>query len=162
MRHHYPRLFKDDSEWSDKAQALSERVYELTEFLVNVLHYQPADTGEIEQLTLHTSCAARREMGVDKTGAQLLDSSNHVERLIHDHESECCGFGGTFSVRYPDISGAMVTDKVESLCATGAQKMVTADCGCMMNILGAAQKQNKPLEAEHIASWLLRRELEVI
>ncbi len=74
----------------------------------------------------------------------LLGQLTHVERVEHDHESECCGFGGTFSVRMPDISGAMVADKTQSLFASGAKQVVSADCGCLMNINGAFEKQNIP------------------
>lgn len=157
MRHHYPRLFQNDPQWQQKAEVLSEKVFELTEFLVNVLDLQLNDIGLPERVSLHTSCTARREMQVHKSGATLVDRCQNVNRLIHDHEAECCGFGGTFSVRYPEISGAMVTDKVDALIATGASKVISADCGCLMNITGAAKHQNKPLEGEHIASWLRRR-----
>ena len=157
MRFHYPRLFKNDPLWQKKAQALSERVFEFTEFLVHVVDLQPFDAGLPEQITLHTSCAARREMQVHQSGAALVDRCRQTERLVHNHEAECCGFGGTFSVRYPEISGAIVTDKVDALIATGASKVVSADCGCLMNITGAAKHQGKLLEGEHIASWLRRR-----
>ena len=157
MRHHYPRLLKDDPQWHQKAEALSERVFELTEFLVNVANFKPDDIGLPEQIALHTSCTARREMQVHKSGAALIDGCQNVYRVQQNRESECCGFGGTFSVRYPEISGAMVTDKVDSIISTGASKVVSADCGCLMNIIGAAKHQNKPLEGEHIASWLRRR-----
>lgn len=158
IRHHYPSLFQNEPIWQQKAEALSERVFEFTEFLINVLDYQPSDTGICEQVTLHTSCTARREMQVHKSGATLLDRCHKVDQLKQDHEAECCGFGGTFSIRYPEISGAMVTDKIDALIATGASKVISADCGCLMNITGAAKQQNKRLEGEHIASWLLRRQ----
>lgn len=159
MRHHYPRLFQGEPVWQQKANALAERVFEFTEFLINVVDYHPQDQGAFEQITLHTSCTARREMQVHESGATLVDRCNNVNRLKQDHEPECCGFGGTFSVRYPDISGAMVTDKVDALIATGAPKVISADCGCLMNITSAAKQQNKSLEGEHIASWLLKRQV---
>jgi len=80
-----------------------------------------------------------------------------VARVEHEHESECCGFGGAFSIKHPDISGAMVKDKVASACATGSQRLVSADCGCLLNIGHAAQHQGAPLQVEHLASFLLRR-----
>ena len=87
----------------------------------------------------------------------LLGQLAQVERVEHDHESECCGFGGTFSVRMPDISGAMVADKTQSLLASGAQQVVSADCGCLLNINGAFEKQNSPLLGQHLASFLWQR-----
>jgi hypothetical protein len=113
---------------------------------------------------LHTSCSARREMGVHLTGRKLLGSLSNVKVAQQDHESECCGFGGTFSIKQPEISGAMVEDKVKSLKATGAERVVSADCGCLMNILGHAAwkdqqegRKTPSLPGEHIASFLLRR-----
>ena len=88
---------------------------------------------------------------------ELLNQLAQVERLDHDHESECCGFGGTFSVRMPDISGAMVADKTQALQASGAQQVVSADCGCLLNINGAFEKQNIPLLGQHLASFLWQR-----
>jgi L-lactate dehydrogenase complex protein LldE len=150
-----------------QAAALSARIHEFTDFLVNVLGYQPQDQGGDCTVVLHTSCSARREMGVNLTGRKLLGGLNKVTVAEQDHESECCGFGGTFSVKQPEISGAMVEDKVKALKATGAERVVSADCGCLMNILGhAAWKDEKDgrtaptLPGEHIASFLLRRTAE--
>ena len=164
MKHHYPKLFAEDPVRKAQAEALSGRIYEFTDFLVNVLNYQPADTGSDCTVVLHTSCAARREMDVHLTGRQLLGGLSKVKVALQDHESECCGFGGTFSLKQPEISGAMVEDKVKSLKATGAERVVSADCGCLMNILGHAawkdqqEGRSKPsLPGEHIASFLLRR-----
>ena len=94
---------------------MSARIYEFTDFLVNVLDWQPEDKGGDCTVVLHTSCAARREMGVHLTGRKLLGGLNKVKVAQQDHESECCGFGGTFSIKQPEISGAMVEDKVKSL-----------------------------------------------
>jgi L-lactate dehydrogenase complex protein LldE len=163
MKHHYPKLFAADTARLAQSQALSARIYELTDFLVNVLGWQPQDRGEPCTVVLHTSCSARREMGVHLTGRKLLDGLGQVKVAQQDHEAECCGFGGTFSVKHPEISGAMVKDKVDALKATGAERVVSADCGCLMNILGHAawrdqQEGRAPtLPGEHIASFLLRR-----
>ena len=138
MKHHYPTLFAADPARKAQAEALSGRIYEFTDFLVNVLGWQPQDKGSECTVVLHTSCSARREMGVHLTGRQLLGGLDKVKVAQQDHESECCGFGGTFSVKQPEISGAMVEDKVKALKATGAERVVSADCGCLMNILGHA------------------------
>jgi L-lactate dehydrogenase complex protein LldE len=103
-------------------------------------------------------------MDVHLTGRKLLGGLNKVKVAQQDHESECCGFGGTFSLKQPEISGAMVEDKLKSLKATGAERVVSADCGCLMNILGHAAwkdqqegRKTPSLPGEHIASFLLRR-----
>lgn len=153
MRHHYPELLADEP----NVQSFCDRIFEFSEFLVNVLRIKLEDTGEAEKVALHTSCAARREMGVHITGRQLLGQLDNVELVTHGNESECCGFGGTFSVKHDDISGAMVNDKVESLSQADVVRYVSADWGCMMNINGALDYQKKSLKGEHLASYLLRR-----
>lgn len=161
MRHHWPTLFRDDPVAGPKARALAERVFELTEFLLCVLKVSypcaPAGAPAPEQVVLHTSCTARREMGTRAHGVALLDGLDGVTRIEHEHESECCGFGGTFALKHADISGAMVRDKVASACATGAARVVSADCGCLLNIGHAASQRQAGLAVEHLASFLWRR-----
>lgn len=161
IRHHWPALFADDPVHGPTARAIAERTYELAEFLVHVLDVQldtvMADAGPDERVVLHTSCAARREMGTRVHGVALVDALPGVTRIEHERESECCGFGGTFSLKHPDISGAMVRDKVASACATGCDRLVSADCGCLLNIGHAAAKAGAALPVEHLASFLWRR-----
>jgi L-lactate dehydrogenase complex protein LldE len=159
MRHHWHKLFDDEPEAAAKARELAGRIYELSEFLLHVLHVDFNDAPEQanERVVLHTSCGARREMGTREHGVALLDALPGVTRVEHQRESECCGFGGTFSLKHPDISGAMVADKVASACATGCTRLVSADCGCLLNIGKAAQHQGAPLQVEHMASFLWRR-----
>jgi L-lactate dehydrogenase complex protein LldE len=169
MRHHWPRLFADEPALEQQAHRVGERVYELAEFLVHVLHVDFAEQSsgvfdnerstplDPERVVLHTSCAARREMGTRLHGVALVDALPGVARVEHERESECCGFGGTFSLKHPDISGAMVRDKVAAACATGCDRLVSADCGCLLNIGHAAAHQGAPLAVEHLASFLWRR-----
>ena len=164
MRWHWRGVVGDDPALAARAAALAERTFELAEFLVHVLDFRRPDTGTPTTVTLHTSCSARREMGTLLVGRELLARLGQVQLAVHDHESECCGFGGTFSLKHPDVSTAMVGDKVESLRATGAAQMVTADCGCLLNISRRAAKEDRDagrgapsLPAEHLASFLLRR-----
>lgn len=156
MKHDWPTLFKD-SIFEAKAYELSTRIVELTHFLL-AIGYKPQDKGEPIKVAVHTSCAARREMGVHLTSWQLIDGLANVERVMHDHESECCGFGGTFSVKQADIAGAMVADKVQSLKDSQAVEIVSADAGCIMNIGGKIEKDepNMP-RPKHIATFLLER-----
>lgn len=153
MRHHYLELLDDVPEIS----AFCDRIFEFTEFLMHALHLKLTDQGQPERVALHTSCAARREMGVHITGNQLLSQLDNVELITHDYESECCGFGGTFSVKHGDISAAMVADKTKHLLNANVVQYVSADHGCMMNINGALEYQKQSLRGEHIASYLLRR-----
>ncbi|SRR6266581_6056 len=164
MRHHYPKLFADDAALLAKARDLSQRVFELTEFLVHVVGFGRADSGEPCTVALHTSCHARREMGSHETSAALLGGLARVRVAEQARSEECCGFGGTFAIRHPDISQAIVSDKVDSLRATGAERVVSADCGCLLNILGRAARLDEiagrsetSLPGEHIASFLWRR-----
>lgn len=157
MRHHYPELFKDEPEALRQVERLAERTFELAEFLLHVCQVAFQDQGTATRVALHTSCSARREMNTHLHGRALLAQLAHVERVEHDHESECCGFGGTFSVRMPDIAGAMVADKTRALQDSGAAQMVTADGGCLLNINGALDKQGVAFRGQHLASFLWQR-----
>ncbi len=157
IRHHYLDLFKDEPATLRQVESLAERTFELTEFLLHVCKVELKDQGPPTQIALHTSCSARREMNTHLHARELLAQLDQVERLDHDHESECCGFGGTFSVRMPDISGAMVADKTRALRESGATQMVTADGGCLLNINGALDKQGHAFRGQHLASFLWQR-----
>ncbi len=154
LREHYADLFKDEPAALEQVQALAERTYELAEFLLSVCKAQLQDSGEPVKVALHNSCSARREMNTHLHGRALLAQLARVERVDHSHESECCGFGDTFSVRMPDISGAMVADKTRALQESGAHRVISADCGCLMNINGALEKQRQALHGQHLASFL--------
>ncbi|MGF1714498.1 (Fe-S)-binding protein [Photobacterium chitinilyticum] len=156
MHHHYHRLFKGD-EKQQQVDSFCDRVFELTEFLVNVCRIKLNDHGESTSVVMHTSCAARREMNVHVTATQLLNQLKNVELREQDYESECCGFGGTFAVRHPNISQAMVEDKTHHLSNTQAEELVSADWGCLLNINGALEYQGKPMRGRHLASFLLER-----
>ena len=164
IRRHYPQLFADDPVLQARALGLSERVYELSEFLVHVVNFRREDLGPACTVALHTSCHARREMGSHETSTALLASLAQVKLVQPARVEECCGFGGTFAMRYPDISEAIVTDKVAAIRDSGAGCVVSADCGCLLNITGRAAKQDEiagrstaTLPGEHLASFLWRR-----
>ncbi|MFZ4481697.1 MAG: (Fe-S)-binding protein [Rhodoferax sp.] len=167
IRLHYPKLFADDPLLHTQAIDLAERVFELTEFLVHVVNFSQPDLGGACTVALHTSCHARREMGSHETSAALLDSLSQVNVVQQARIEECCGFGGTFAMRYPDISEAIVSDKVAAILDSGAASVISADCGCLLNITGRAAKQDElagqasaTLPGEHIASFLWRRTTE--
>ena len=156
MKHHYPELFSNHS-MHKKAVELSTRVYELTEFLVRVLGITLVDKGSPVKVTMHTSCSARREMGVTEDGLSLLKQLNQVEVCEPERASECCGFGGTFAVKQPEISAAMAEDKCQAIIQTGASQLVSGDCGCLMNLSGMMEKNNQGIRSGHLADFLLTR-----
>jgi len=158
IRHHWPRLFADDPRRSAQAAAIAARTVEFTDFVAGLLGpdwQAPADAEET--VCLHTSCSARREMGTHHVGRALLARLPGVRLAVHDHEAECCGFGGTFAVKHPEISAAMAADKIEAILATGCNRFVSADCGCLMNLNLALEKRGEPVRGEHIASFLRGR-----
>lgn len=156
MKHHYPELFAGQT---DETQALdvAKRVYEFTEFLVDVLQIQLQDLGQPIKVATHTSCSARREMGVADKIETLLSQLTQVEKVEQARKAECCGFGGTFAVKEPEISASMVLDKVQHIRYTQADTLVSQDCGCLMNISGAMAKQGDAIPSQHIAEFLWQR-----
>ncbi len=156
MRKHYLQLFRDTPQ-HQQAQAVAARVWELTDFLLNVCNIKLADLGKPTTVALHTSCSARRELGLAAVGPALLRQLRNVTLTEQVRAEECCGFGGTFAVRHPAISGAMVSEKVEAIADTGVREFVTTDCGCLMNIAGYAEKALQPLTGKHILSFLWER-----
>lgn len=156
MRQHYPDLFQDCAD-ADQATDIAGRTWELSDFLLNVCRIKLEDLGEPTRVALHTSCSARRELGLAEVGPGLLNQLSGVTLLEQERAGECCGFGGTFAVRHPEVSGAMAGDKVAALAETGVERYLTTDCGCLMNINGCAEKQNRALTGEHLLSFLWKR-----
>jgi len=156
MKLHYPELFAGQP---DEAQALdvASRVYELTEFLVDVLHIELKDLGEPVKVAVHTSCSSRREMGVASKIESLLDQLGNVTKLEQIRKTECCGFGGTFAVKQPEISASMVLEKADTIRATGAERLIGQDAGCLLNIGGTMEKQGDAIPHQHIAEFLWER-----
>ena len=159
LKHHWPKLFADDEARLAKANDIAARTIEFTDFVVNVLGFElPRDAqAPATKVALHTSCSARREMSTLPIGRAALAKLPGVELVVHDHESECCGFGGTFSVKHPEISAAMAADKLASIKATGCDRLVSADCGCLLNLNLRLEKRGDALRGEHIASFIRSR-----
>lgn len=156
FKRHYPKLFHG-TEWEQLANDVAERSWDLTEFLLVVCQLKLQDYGEPIKVAMHTSCTARREMGLADVGPKLLAMLSNVDLIEHPRITECCGFGGTFSVRHPDISESLVQDKAQALLSTGVECFLSSDCGCLINVRGYAQKQNMRLEGQHIISFLWQR-----
>jgi len=156
MKHHYPELFTDDPDL-DRVKEFSARIFELSEFLVHVLKINLEDCGGPVKVAWHSSCHALREMQVTEDSKSLIRQLNNVELIELQHEEECCGFGGTFSLKYPEISEAIVQDKTRDVTQTGASRLLTGDCGCLMNITGALDYQNIKIRGQHLAEFLWER-----
>ena len=167
MVHHWPKLFADDPVRAAQAHGIAARIVEWSAFARDVLGLAlPAATAPSAKPTsikvaLHTSCAARREMGTHLPSEDLLRALPGVELVQQARVAECCGFGGTFSARHPAVSGAMVSDKLDSLRDSGADVVVSGDCGCLLNLHHAAEKRRAAGEAlprcTHLASFLRER-----
>ncbi len=156
MFKHYPELFAGDP-MEKEAIKVANRVYELTEFLVHVLKVELKDKGEPIKITWHGSCHSQREMGIHEEPKELLRQLSGVDLQELEREKECCGFGGTFAVRQPEISAAMVEDKTQDIKKTGAASVISGDCGCLMNIGGTLEAKQSKVKGTHIAQFLMER-----
>lgn len=164
MVHAWPKLFADDPRLAGAARQVAQRVVEFSDFARDVLHLEqtaPPRPAAPVKVALHTSCAARREMGTHVPSEALLRALPGVELVQPARVAECCGFGGTFSARHPAISGAMVNDKLDAVRETGAEVLVSADCGCLLNLHLAADRRRAAGEnlprCVHLASFVRER-----
>ena len=154
LKLHYPALLADDAVYAERAKALADKVYELTRFLVDVLHVETVDANYAARVTYHDSCASLREMGSARPARKLLASIRGID-LVELPESEaCCGFGGTFAVKYPGISSAIAEAKTRNIAATGASCVVACDLGCLMQIAGKLAREGQTVQVRHIAELL--------
>jgi L-lactate dehydrogenase complex protein LldE len=154
LKKHYPALLGSDPEWAARAQSLSQRTHELVSFLVDVAGLERVEAAYRGTATYHDSCSGLRELGIKAQPRRLLGS---VEGL-HLHElpdnDVCCGFGGTFCVKYPDISNAMLEEKTAMIASTGADTLLAGDLGCLMNMAGKLKRQGSPVQVRHVAEVL--------
>jgi L-lactate dehydrogenase complex protein LldE len=150
----YRELFSGDPEMEEKAAQLSDRVYEFSEFLVKVLGVTDAGASFPAKATFHSSCHLLREMEVREEPLQLLEQVGGFELTSLPQAETCCGFGGTFSVKYPHISEGMMADKIANVLATDATTLVSCDMGCLMHIGGGLSRQGHKVEVRHIAEVL--------
>jgi L-lactate dehydrogenase complex protein LldE len=151
----YPELFHDDLVWHGRAEDLAHRTHELSDFLVNVLKVEDVGAHCEAKATYHMSCHLRG-LGLFTEPERLLRKVRGLELVPLERSDECCGFGGSFSVRYPGISGAMVQDKVAFVEKTGASLLVATDAGCLMNVAGCMHRQGSKVRPIHLAEVLER------
>ena len=151
---HYPELFEGDEEMSVRARDLARRTYELISFLTDVRGMTSVDAEFDGTVTYHDSCSSLREMQVRAQPRKLLQSIDGVEIRELTFNEACCGFGGTFCVKYPDISNKMVGDKCADISETGAGTVLAGDMGCLLNIAGKLKRDSSSVEVRHIAEVL--------
>lgn len=154
MVHNYVDLFKDEPEWQEKAKQLQGKIFEFTQFLVNVLGVTDLGARFPHKITYHPSCHGTRLLGVKNEPMELLRNVRDLEFVPLPFAEDCCGFGGTFAVKMSDISGAMVTEKVDHVIETEAEVLVGLDMGCMMNIAGHLRYRDKPVRVMHLIELL--------
>jgi L-lactate dehydrogenase complex protein LldE len=153
----YPHIFHGDPEWESKAKTLAAKTYELTQFLVDVLKVEDVGAKLEGCAVYHTSCHMTRLLGVKEAPFRLLKNVKGLELVPLPNAHQCCGFGGTFSVKMGPISEQMVDEKIEHIEETQADYLIGADCGCLMNIGGRIERQGKPIKVMHIAEVLNSR-----
>ncbi len=154
VRHHYPALFADDPSWKSRAEAVSRKIFEFSEYLVDVLGVTDLGSDFQGRVTYHDSCHLSRRLKVARQPRALIEAVAGAELVEMAESKRCCGFGGTFSVKYPEISGAILSDKVDRILATGADAVVGCDMSCLMNISGMLDRRNCGVKALHIAQLL--------
>ena len=160
VRVFYNELLQGYPDLLSAAQQVGPRVYELSEFITGVLGvsgfqaYAPPEGASRRRAVYHEACHLRRELGVIRQPRDLMQSLPEVELLEMDQADVCCGFGGVFSVKYPDISGAMLQDKIDSVRESGADTLVACDSSCLMHLAGGMEKQGLEVRAMHLAELL--------
>jgi L-lactate dehydrogenase complex protein LldE len=154
LKVHYPELLADDAAWKPRAAAFAAKVYELISFLVGVRGLTHVDARFEARVTYHDSCSGLRELGIREQPRQLLATVEGLQLVEMTDANVCCGFGGTFSVKYPDISNAIVSRKADEIAATGAQVLLAGDLGCLMNMAGKLSRRGSSIAVRHVAEVL--------
>lgn len=154
LKLHYPELLADDPTDSARAVALAAKTYELTSFLLDVLDARWVDAAFASAVTYHDSCSSLRELGVRAGPRRLLASVDGLTLTEMEDSEVCCGFGGAFSVKYPDLSSAIAEGKTRSILQSGASCVVSADLGCLLNIAGQLCRDGSAVECRHVAEIL--------
>lgn len=157
VRTHYPALFPGEGAWLERAERLAARIWELTDFLVNVARFDRIPGDYAGTVTYHDSCAGLRELGVKQQPRALLAKMRGVQLKEMKEAETCCGFGGTFSVKFGEISAAMAKTKCDHVHASGAGAVVLGDLGCMLNIEGKLRRmgddKTRVLHVAELLAW---------
>lgn len=151
--HHGRALMADDADMSARAQAVAARTHELSSFLVDEMGLEDVGGGCAGRVAYHPSCHGLRNLGLDHQPQRLLDAAG-VDRVEVEGATECCGFGGLFSVEMPDVSAAMLATKLDNLEVSGADIVVGGDVSCLMHIGGGLRRRGSPIAIKHVAEVL--------
>ena len=154
MATHYPELFEGDPELQSRARRFSAKTYELVSFLTDVLKVESVSASYPRKVTYHDSCSGLRELGIQSQPRKLLATVEGLELVEMKDSDVCCGFGGTFAVKFGEISGQIVARKAQDIVASGAPVLLAGDMGCLMNMAGRLQRQGDAMEVRHVAEVL--------
>lgn len=154
VKKYYPELFADDAEMKKLAESVGPRLYELSQFLVEVLETEDVGAAFEGRVTYHDSCHLLRELGVSRPPRQLISAIRGVEFVELDDADVCCGFGGTFSVKYPEISSAIAAEKITNIERSGADTVIACDASCLMQINGMLSRKGSAVRTLHLAELL--------
>jgi L-lactate dehydrogenase complex protein LldE len=154
LKVHYPTLLADDVEFAARARALGEKSFELTSFLVEVLGAESVTAKFSGNVTYHDSCSSLRELKVHDAPRRLLASVGGLALTEMEETEVCCGFGGAFSVKYPDISNVIGEAKARNAVKSGADCLLAGDLGCLLHIAGKLSRDGSDVECRHVAEVL--------
>ncbi len=150
----YPELFDKNDIYKKKAEEISTRLYEISSFIVNVLNVTDVGASFNGKVTYQDSCHLLRELGIKEEPRKLIKNIKGIDFVEMEDSEVCCGFGGTFSIRFPSISTGMMKDKIESIIKTGADYVVANDSSCLMHIAGGLSRQNINVKPLHLIELL--------
>jgi L-lactate dehydrogenase complex protein LldE len=154
LRLHYPPLFEGDDAWASRARELAGRTHELTSFLTDVLGFTAVDARFAGTVAYHDGCSGMRELGIKEQPRALLRRVGELTINETERPETCCGFGGTFCVKYPRISERIVDDKLDDLAGSGAETVLGGEMGCLLNIAGRMARRGVPIRVRHVAEVL--------
>jgi L-lactate dehydrogenase complex protein LldE len=154
VKHGYPELFRDDPKLLKIAKSASGRVFELSQFLVHKLRAHKKKLSGTGKVTYHSSCHLTRMLGVREEPLLLLNALQGVEVVPLPDAARCCGFGGMFMAKLPEISIALATEKADAIISTGADTVIGGDCGCLMNIADGLKRRGSAVKVRHIAELI--------
>jgi L-lactate dehydrogenase complex protein LldE len=154
MVHHYPEIFADDPQWLPRAQSVAAKTHELSSFLIRVLKVEDVGASWNGKLTWHDACHGLRDLNIKTEPRTLIRNVRGAEFVELEYADACCGFGGTFSVKYPEISVAILDQKIEAIERAGVQAVVSGDASCLMQIGGRLSRKGSKVRVMHLAELL--------
>ena len=159
MVHHFHELFVEDEPWRQRAEAIAERTHEFGSFLVNVLKIKDVGASFTGRITWHDACHGLRDLNLREESRELIRQVRGAEFVDLPNADACCGFGGTFSVKFPEISLAIVDQKIEAIEAANVRAVVSADASCLMQLGGRLARKNSTVQTLHLAELLAAQEV---